>query len=81
MMGDEGLKKATQVALLNANYLLKKLAPHYEILYTNENDMCAHEFIVDLRPFQKIGVEAIDVAKRLHVNEGERGASEWMRRG
>ncbi len=66
MLGDDGLKKATQVALLNANYLMKKLAPHYDILYTNKNGMCAHEFIIDLRGY-KI-VETIDVAKRLHVH-------------
>lgn len=58
---------ATQVALLNANYLMKLLDPHYKILYKNENGMCAHEFIIDLRPFAAIGIEGIDVAKRLHV--------------
>ena len=66
-LGDKGLKKATQIAILNANYILKRLETHYEILYTNKNGMCAHEFIVDLRPFSVNGIEAIDVAKRLHV--------------
>ena len=66
LMGAKGLKKATYHALLNANYLAKKLAPHYPILYTNEAGFVAHEFIIDLRPFQKTaGIEAIDVAKRL----------------
>ncbi|GAB5590768.1 glycine decarboxylase subunit P [Umbelopsis nana] len=66
MMGGNGLRQSTELALLNANYMASRLAPHYEILYTNENGMCAHEFIVDIRPFgQLAGVEAIDIAKRL----------------
>ncbi|GFP57393.1 glycine dehydrogenase (decarboxylating), mitochondrial [Trichoderma asperellum] len=65
-MGDEGLRKATTVALLNANYMLTRLKDHYPILYTNEQGRCAHEFIIDARPFQKTaGIEAIDIAKRL----------------
>lgn len=64
--GDEGLRKATTVALLNANYMLTRLKEHYPILYTNEQGRCAHEFIIDARPFQKTaGIEAIDIAKRL----------------
>ncbi|KAL2121738.1 hypothetical protein VTJ04DRAFT_2193 [Mycothermus thermophilus] len=66
MMGGEGLKKATTVTLLNANYLLSKLKPHYPIVYTNEHGRCAHEFILDIRPFHDTaGIEAIDIAKRL----------------
>lgn len=66
LMGAEGLKKATQVTLLNANYLLSKLRPHYGILYTNTHGRCAHEFILDARPFSaSAGIEAIDIAKRL----------------
>ncbi|KAL2144761.1 hypothetical protein VTI28DRAFT_8607 [Corynascus sepedonium] len=66
MMGGEGLRKATTITLLNANYLLSKLKPHYPILYTNNHGRCAHEFILDVRPFQEsAGVEAIDIAKRL----------------
>ncbi|KAG0165194.1 glycine decarboxylase subunit P [Apophysomyces sp. BC1034] len=65
MMGGSGLTDATKAALLNANYMACRLAPHYEILYTNENGMCGHEFIVDIRPFVPEGIEAIDVAKRL----------------
>lgn len=66
LTGSEGLKKATQITLLNANYLLSKLKPHYPILYTNEHGRCAHEFILDVRPFRdSAGVEAIDIAKRL----------------
>lgn len=68
MMGSQGLTKATQLAILNANYMARLLSPHYEILYTNGNGMCAHEFIVDTRVFsQSSGIEAIDVAKRLQV--------------
>ncbi|KAK4133544.1 glycine dehydrogenase [Trichocladium antarcticum] len=66
LMGGEGLTKATQITLLNANYLLSQLKPHYQILYTNEHGRCAHEFILDVRPFHDTaGIEAIDIAKRL----------------
>ncbi|RDA84852.1 hypothetical protein CP532_2065 [Ophiocordyceps camponoti-leonardi (nom. inval.)] len=65
-MGDESLVHATKVALLNANYMLARLKDHYPILYTNEHGRCAHEFIIDARPFKaSSGVEAIDIAKRL----------------
>lgn len=65
MMGGSGLKKASEVAILNANYMARKLSDHYKILFTNANGMCAHEFIIDIRPFSNFGIEAIDVAKRL----------------
>ncbi|KAI1853903.1 hypothetical protein JX265_012588 [Neoarthrinium moseri] len=66
LMGPEGLLHATKIGLLNANYLLSRLKPHYQILYTNDHGRCAHEFILDVRPFSKTaGVEAIDIAKRL----------------
>lgn len=66
MMGGRGLTEATKATLLNANYLLSRLRPHYKILYTNVQGRCAHEFIVDVRPFKaSAGIEAIDVAKRL----------------
>ncbi|KAI1818568.1 glycine dehydrogenase [Poronia punctata] len=66
MMGADGLTHATKMTLLNANYILSRLKPHYPILYVNENGRCAHEFILDARPFSKsAGVEAIDIAKRL----------------
>ncbi|HLI19038.1 MAG TPA: aminomethyl-transferring glycine dehydrogenase [Rhodanobacteraceae bacterium] len=66
MMGREGVLKATQVALLNANYLSKRLAPHYPTLYTGRNGLVAHECILDIRPLEKSsGVTAEDVAKRL----------------
>ncbi len=66
MLGTTGLKKATQYAILNANYMRARLAKHFDILYTNDNGLCAHEFIVDLRPYKKTAqIEAEDVAKRL----------------
>ncbi|CAI7565926.1 unnamed protein product [Penicillium discolor] len=66
MMGDRGLTHATKITLLNANYILSRLKPYYSILYTNDHGRCAHEFILDVRPFKDTcGVEAIDIAKRL----------------
>jgi glycine dehydrogenase len=65
LLGAEGLKKATQYAILNANYMKARLEKHYKILYSGKNNTCAHEFIVDLRPFKSLGIEAEDVAKRL----------------
>jgi len=65
MMGADGLKLATEAAILNANYMAKKLSAHYPILYTGKHGRCAHEFILDLRQFKAHGVEAEDVAKRL----------------
>jgi glycine dehydrogenase len=66
MLGNEGVKASTEYAILNANYMLARLQNDFEILYTNHNDKCAHEFIVDLRPFKKSAeIEAEDVAKRL----------------
>ena len=66
MMGGPGLTQATKITLLNANYILTRLRPHYQILYTNEAGRCAHEFILDARPFKDTAdIEAIDIAKRL----------------
>jgi glycine dehydrogenase len=66
MLGGDGVRRATEYAILNANYMLARLKGEFDILYTNHNGECAHEFIVDLRPFKKsTGVEAVDVAKRL----------------
>ena len=66
MLGNEGVKAATEYAILNANYMRARLEGEYDILYTNHNGQCAHEFIVDLRPFKKSAeVEAEDIAKRL----------------
>ncbi len=66
MMGAQGLLRATQVALLNANYVAKRLAPYYPTLYTGRNGLVAHECILDLRPIKdSCGITAEDVAKRL----------------
>jgi glycine dehydrogenase len=66
MLGANGLMEATETAILNANYMKARLKKFYKILYTGKNGTCAHEFIVDLRPFkQSAGIEAEDVAKRL----------------
>ena len=65
MMGRKGLKAATQLAILNANYLLERLKEHYEILYTGLHGRCAHEMIIDCRSFKKCGIEVEDIAKRL----------------
>lgn len=66
LMGRDGLSKATQVAILNANYMAKRLEKHYSILYKGDSGLVAHEFILDLREFkERAGVEAMDVAKRL----------------
>jgi glycine dehydrogenase len=66
MLGNEGVKKSTEYAILNANYMRARLQNDFPILYTNHHGECAHEFIVDLRPFKKTAeIEAEDVAKRL----------------
>ncbi len=66
MMGAEGLKRATQVAILSANYIAQRLASHYPVLYTGKNGRVAHECIIDLRPIkQSCGVTVEDIAKRL----------------
>lgn len=66
MMGAEGLKEATEIAILNANYMAKRLAPFFPILYTGNEGLVAHECIIDLRPLSETsGVTVEDVAKRL----------------
>ncbi|RJF98410.1 aminomethyl-transferring glycine dehydrogenase [Noviherbaspirillum saxi] len=65
LMGRQGLKQASEVAILNANYIAKRLAPHFPILYAGENGIVAHECIVDLRPLKDTGISVDDVAKRL----------------
>lgn len=67
MMGSAGLKKATEVAMLNANYVANKLSAHYPVLYRGRNERVAHECIIDLRPLKEAsGVTEMDVAKRLN---------------
>lgn len=66
LMGAAGLRRATQLALLNANYIARRLAPHFPVLYSGRNGLVAHECILDLRPLEKrTGIGAEDVAKRL----------------
>lgn len=66
MLGRDGLKESTKVAILNANYIKARLQKEYDVLYTGKNNTVAHEMIVDLRPFKNAaGIEAEDVAKRL----------------
>jgi len=66
MMGTRGLERATELAILNANYMKKRLEGEFEVLFTGTNGTVAHEFIIDLRPFKdSVGVDAVDIAKRL----------------
>jgi glycine dehydrogenase len=66
LMGAEGLRRATEIAILNANYMAERLAEHYPVLYRGEQGRVAHEFILDLRPFERsAGTTGEDVAKRL----------------
>jgi glycine dehydrogenase len=66
MMGGEGLKRATEVAILNANYLANRLAEHYPVLYTGAHGRVAHECILDIRPIKaSTGISEVDIAKRL----------------
>ncbi|XP_059475308.1 glycine dehydrogenase (decarboxylating), mitochondrial [Neocloeon triangulifer] len=66
MMGPKGLRKATQVAILNANYMSKRLEGHYHTLFKGKNNLVAHEFIIDVRNFKKTAnIEPVDIAKRL----------------
>src|SRR5690606_24616856 len=66
MLGAKGMRSATEYAILNANYMRARLQNDYPILYTGSRGTCAHEFIVDLRPFKKSAeIEAEDIAKRL----------------
>ncbi len=65
MMGGEALLRATQIAILNANYIAARLNPHYPVLYKGDHGLVAHEAILDLRSFKPLGIEVDDVAKRL----------------
>ena len=66
MLGEEGLRRSTEVAILGANYIKKKLEGKYDILYQGKNQTVAHEMILDCRKFkQEVGVEVVDIAKRL----------------
>ncbi|MCB9855082.1 MAG: aminomethyl-transferring glycine dehydrogenase [Phycisphaerales bacterium] len=66
MMGGEGLKRASQIAILNANYMARRLSDHYKLVFAGRSGLNAHEFIVDCRPFEKTsGIKIDDIAKRL----------------
>ena len=65
LMGAEGLKRATQVAILNANYLAKRLSGHYPIMFRANNGLVAHECIIDCRAFRTAGIDVSDIARRL----------------
>ena len=65
MLGSRGLTRATEMAILNANYISKRLAGAYDILYAVERGRTAHELIIDCRPFKKLNIEVVDIAKRL----------------
>jgi len=66
MMGESGITQATKIAILNANYMAKRLEPHFPIVYRGENGLVAHEFIVDFREWKdRAGVDVEDIAKRL----------------
>ena len=66
MLGDDGLRASTEVAILNANYMAKRLSEHYPILYKGSNGLCAHEFIIDIRNIkEESGITEEDIAKRL----------------
>ena len=65
MLGAEGLKRSTEIAILNANYMKERLKGSYETLYSGERGRAAHEMIIDCRPFKTNGIEVVDIAKRL----------------
>ena len=65
LLGASGLTKATEVAILNANYIKERIAKHYPVLYSGDNNRAAHEFIIDCRSFKEKGIEVMDIAKRL----------------
>ncbi|NNE26326.1 MAG: aminomethyl-transferring glycine dehydrogenase, partial [Saprospiraceae bacterium] len=65
MLGQDGVKDATEIAILNANYIKSKLESDYQVLYTGKNGFCAHELILDLRDYKVLDISAEDIAKRL----------------
>lgn len=68
MLGARGLTHSSKVAMLNANYAMARLSGHYRVKFVNENDRCAHEFIIDLAEFdERAGLKVTDFAKRLQV--------------
>src|SRR5437899_2997268 len=76
MMGAEGLKRASEVAILNANYIAKRLDPYFSVLFKGKHGLVAHECIIDLRQWKSAGIEVEDVAKRLMDYRSEEHTSE-----
>lgn len=75
MLGAEGLTQSSKVAMLSANYAMERLAPHYQVKFVNENNRCAHEFIIDVAGLEaSTGLKVMDYAKRLIVSYIARGA-------
>lgn len=64
-LAKEGVKMNTAFAILNANYLRKRVQGHYQVLYEKQIQFCAHEFIIDCRPFKEYDIKEVDIAKRL----------------
>ena len=79
MMGGDGLTRATQIAILNANYIKERLSGNYPLLYTGSKGRAAHEMIVDCRSFKEAGVEVEDIAKRLG-SHGENALTDVSRK-
>ena len=77
LMGGEGLTQATKVAILSANYIAKQLEGAYDVLFTGKNGRCAHECILDTRPFAEAGVTVEDIAKRLMDNGFHAPTMSW----
>ena len=65
MLGAKGLKRASEIAILNANYIKKRLEGAFNVIYTGANGRAAHELIIDCRPFKAQNIEVVDIAKRL----------------
>ncbi|KAK8793521.1 hypothetical protein WA158_004880, partial [Blastocystis sp. Blastoise] len=65
MLGTQGLKRVTATAILNANYMAKKLSGYYDVMFKGAKGMCGHEFIIDMKPFKQYGITETDIAKRL----------------
>ena len=65
MLGAKGLKRASEIAILNANYIKKRLERAFNVIYTGANGRAAHELIIDCRPFKAQNIEVVDIAKRL----------------
>jgi len=77
LLGAEGLRDSSKVAVLNANYMRARLDGAYNVLFTGKNGFNAHEFIIDIRPFKEVGIEAMDVAKRLQDFGLHAGTMSW----